>query len=265
MYAKTAKFQSTHPHGVRQHFLRQQQSKCLSFNPRTHTGCDMVISSVRGQQIEFQSTHPHGVRPQMRQRAVFANAVFQSTHPHGVRLAKAAVLSGAVRVSIHAPTRGATRLLADKDNTLSVSIHAPTRGATHQLSNHVRGIRFNPRTHTGCDDLMVKQGQLTEAFVSIHAPTRGATLYMRDFNVGYLSFNPRTHTGCDDFDSVAHITIKVSIHAPTRGATCRVQRFSYVYTVSIHAPTRGATQGKEVEYLNSKVSIHAPTRGATQS
>ena len=34
--------------------------KC--FNPRTHTGCDLLISSGEGILLLFQSTHPHGVR-----------------------------------------------------------------------------------------------------------------------------------------------------------------------------------------------------------
>ena len=78
--------------------------------------------------------------------------MFQSTHPHGVRLAKAAVLSGAVRVSIHAPTRGATKYLDLLVQLLKVSIHAPTRGAT-----------------------VGKLGVSNFIKVSIHAPTRGAT------------------------------------------------------------------------------------------
>ncbi len=55
-------------------------------------------------------------------------------------------------VSIHAPTRGATRV--DKANGLDyqVSIHAPTRGATLDfIREQGITIRFNPRSHTGSD------------------------------------------------------------------------------------------------------------------
>ena len=38
----------------------------------------------------------------------------------------------AIRVSIHAPTRGATLLKTQLEGFRRVSIHAPTRGATHQ-------------------------------------------------------------------------------------------------------------------------------------
>ena len=80
-------FQSTHPHGVR---LISHQPLCqfhYCFNPRTHTGCDLFLQV---QQASF--------------------AVFQSTHPHGVRLGIQAATNAMVAVSIHAPTRGATRM-----------------------------------------------------------------------------------------------------------------------------------------------------------
>ena len=55
---------------------------------------------------------------------------FQSTHPHGVRHGDFGRAALVVKVSIHAPTRGAT--IRNLSNLLlfGVSIHAPTRGAT---------------------------------------------------------------------------------------------------------------------------------------
>ena len=77
-------FQSTHPHGVRQHTVvevplrpvvsihaptrgattsgRFLLTLNLSFNPRTHTGCDLIYLSSKASLLRFQSTHPHGVR-----------------------------------------------------------------------------------------------------------------------------------------------------------------------------------------------------------
>ena len=60
-----------------------------------------------------------------------------------------------------------------------VSIHAPTRGATPGRQWHVHPARsFNPRSHAGSD----RDGQLAIArrIVSIHAPTRGATTTMTE-------------------------------------------------------------------------------------
>ena len=73
-------------------------------------------------------------------------------------------------VSIHAPTRGATRLLREVGKAYRVSIHAPTRGATFRIeiiSDYFR--------------------------VSIHAPTRGATEVFRMGAVEFLfqSTHPR--------------------------------------------------------------------------
>ena len=102
------------------------------------------------------------------------------------------------RVSIHAPTRGATGLISQIYHGIIVSIHAPTRGATLFLPPlpYVIG-RFNPRAHAG-RDTMDSRAYLTGA-VSIHAPTRGAT----------------------EWDSFRATIPAVSIHAPTRGATKR--------------------------------------------
>ena len=121
-----------------------------------------------------------------------------------------------------------------------VSIHAPTRGATFvPFSNVVIYDCFNPRTHTGCD--LLSGGLSTQAIVSIHAPTRGATTAIlaisesgslfqsthphgvrQCINTTYVRvacFNPRTHTGCDTYQTLHACADSVSIHAPTRGAT----------------------------------------------
>ena len=77
-----------------------------------------------------------------------------------------------------------------------VSIHAPTRGATRKTAaGPGPGDCFNPRTHTGCDP----DAEYTPSpgLVSIHAPTRGATSLPYMMYAPRLRFNPRTHTGCD--------------------------------------------------------------------
>ena len=107
-------FQSTHPHGVRRAIVQNimihltvsihaptrgaTRRPCraprlhLSFNPRTHTGCDKNPCNTDTIAGVFQSTHPHGVRPQNQLRAEIEQ-MFQSTHPHGVRPNGLAVLS----------------------------------------------------------------------------------------------------------------------------------------------------------------------------
>ena len=148
---------------------------------------------------------------------------FQSTHPHGVRLLCCGCLPGLYRISIHAPTRGATFRRLPGPLHLLISIHAPTRGATRRP----HGCRAGPHQ------------------ISIHAPTRGATMIGRQSISRGRDFNPRTHTGCDRGDAVIHVIRCISIHAPTRGATHPTVSNIEVDPISIHAPTRGATFGMD--------------------
>ena len=78
------------------------------------------------------------------------------------------------RVSIHTPTQGVTVFGRWLSERLGVSIHTPTQGVT------LRGMalqtilnRFNPHTHAGCDDDVLKTAIVTK--VSIHTPTQGVT------------------------------------------------------------------------------------------
>ena len=85
-----------------------------------------------------------------------------------------------MRVSIHAPVKGATRARADTRNTHDVSIHAPVKGATavsSSASMHPRS--FNSRSREGSD--IDKRKPLIIRHVSIHAPVKGATHFNRLF------------------------------------------------------------------------------------
>ena len=166
----------------------------VSFNPRTHTGCDKFLLVHNLFSLMFQSTHPHGVRhictleplppsgfnprthtgcdtiKAMRKRKRYR---FQSTHPHGVRRTQIILILMCNDVSIHAPTRGATTSGANVGSATVVSIHAPTRGAT--------SILF--------------LGYLILQFQSTH-PHGVRHCFMLEIR-SIISFNPRTHTGCD--------------------------------------------------------------------
>ena len=159
--------------------------------------------------------------------------------PQGERLWSIFPVSCIYVISIHAPTRGATRGGLFPHYCLGISIHAPTRGATktaggqgegkefqstlpqgerrfqhpifHQLEN------FNPRSHKG-SDFDVAAGWFIVVQISIHAPTRGATDRRSDRRRADY-FNPRSHKGSDEINSKALENIDISIHAPTRGAT----------------------------------------------
>ena len=188
-------FQSTHPHGVRRRPRKKTYSICCSFNPRTHTGCDLMVLLPMILCSWFQSTHPHGVRPLLCPNMT-VSVLFQSTHPHGVRRCLSALCERAS--SFNPRTHTGCDICAVKHKVIhNVSIHAPTRGATLQIyPKKVCRKRFNPRTHTGCDLQAEGMGYDNKQFqsthphgvrpayqvglryqqhVSIHAPTRGAT------------------------------------------------------------------------------------------
>ena len=143
---------------------------------------------------KFQSTHPHGVRPPVLACEI-ASLVFQSTHPHGVRHNQTMLASLEIESFNPRTHTGCDSICCLFFRFVLVSIHAPTRGATRKAikahgarwfqSTHPYGVRrrgtrrglgtrgFNPRTHTGCDP-------------PPPTPARPAR-----------RFNPRTHTGCD--------------------------------------------------------------------
>ena len=102
----------------------------------------------------------------------------------------------------------------------NISIHAPTRGATKRLlENRDNRVNFNPRSHKGSDftDLrfykrdngfqstlpqgerrLPLRGLPVFSFISIHAPTRGATFHLEIIQGFLVHFNPRSHKGSDN-------------------------------------------------------------------
>ena len=147
------------------------------FNSRTREGCDLCVGGLSAFFCVFQFTHPGGVRPR-----------------------DATKLATQVRVSIHAPGRGATyRTVLDSPHHRIVSIHAPGRGATQGTNQQDDEQEFQ-FTHPGG----VRQGVVTQVSdltcVSIHAPGRGATSDGCDHRtMSSSSFNSRTREGCDSF------------------------------------------------------------------
>ena len=111
--------------------LRSFTCKAASgFNPRTHTRCDFYPSIQLVYELMFQSTHPHEVRP-VSPYATGSQYPFQSTHPHEVRRHGRSHADEPQGFNPRTHTRCD---LNDNRNPSQprVSIHAPTRGATPQ-------------------------------------------------------------------------------------------------------------------------------------
>ncbi len=143
---------------------------------------------------------------------------FQFTHPRRVRRKSILHLgSASLLVSIHAPTRGATRTGQLEHLGIGVSIHVPTRGATAKWRRHCGLSRFQ-FTHPRGVRLRRQSARRARARVSIHAPARGATPFLPFFIATNLfqfthprgvrlcpahlpatkpCFNSRTREGCD--------------------------------------------------------------------
>ena len=203
--SKIRKFQSTPPRGGRHVFRPHLKSGFSRFQSTPPRGGRPVICLLPFD-CAFQSTPPRGGRPVAPRGARRAARGFQSTPPRGGRRSSPSQGNGIVH---------------------RVSIHAPTRGATPSSTNDAyQTKRFNPRPHAGGDDLLEIEGS-PESEVSIHAPTRGATcpsidprdsdqrvsIHAPTRGATSLALGRRRHRG-------------VSIHAPTRGATCASWRWS---------------------------------------
>ena len=121
---------------------------------------------------------------------------FQSTHPHGVRQGNVVeVPTQMATVSIHAPTRGATRTERGWIATVRFQSTHPhgVRQSLHRCRVADKG--FNPRTHTGCDGQQPARC-LSRTCFNPRTHTGCDAVRARP-NWTPCSFNPRTHTGCD--------------------------------------------------------------------
>ena len=144
-----SKFQSTPPREGRL-YRTAYRWRAGSFNPRPHARGDVIIYDSIERQVSFNP------RPHARGDVLFLSCNIS-----------------VVMVSIHAPTRGATRCPC----------------AWWKLD-----LRFNPRPHARGDS---GNGNIDfECRVSIHAPTRGATR-KRHVIRRSSSFNPRPHARGD--------------------------------------------------------------------
>ena len=144
------------------------------FNPRSHERSDYlqcqrlrrhyisIHAPTRGATVDnkhplprfckFQSTLPREERP-LRECGVCGKGKFQSTLPREERLDHSPKPPVSTFISIHAPTRGATRTEGTLYKNKDISIHAPTRGATALIIVFdFIWNNFNPRSHERSDN-----------------------------------------------------------------------------------------------------------------
>ena len=114
---------------------------------------------------QFQSTLPRGERPIINRLHV-ETVTFQSTLPRGERLDTTAPHTMLFRISIHAPTRGAT---PNAYNRKPFSKFQSTLPRGERLGNPEKDCKcddFNPRSHEGSDMIVCCCPSSREVFQS---------------------------------------------------------------------------------------------------
>ena len=172
-------------------------------------------------------------------------------------------LGNYLKVSTHAPARGATCQQAGGEIFPIVSTHAPARGATCIFAvKHPTRCSFNPRAREGRDTgltVTVSGGAMFQPtrprgarldptrpmqavlYVSTHAPARGATLAEIRSKCRTSCSNPRAREG-RDISCAPIITSSHSFNPRAReGRDCQGWFYRNLHDVSTHAPARGAT------------------------
>ena len=167
------------------------------FNPRTHMGCDGIKYCVIMSIVIFQSTHPHGVRPPCGPRWTMPWRYFNPRTHMGCDDRGAAYCRPSANFNPRTHMGCDWRIVSALVYNLRISIHAPTWGATpREWSCPCQRLYFNPRTHMGCDGPVRIQLSLTS--LNFNPRTHmGCDYYSSIGECLRQYFNPRTHMGCD--------------------------------------------------------------------
>ena len=128
---------------------------------------------------------------------LIAFTLFQSTLPQRERHKRTLTIKYRARISIHAPTKGATLCALLCMVFHPISIHAPTKGATLKCpEGQLPRQYFNPRSHKGSDGYLVITETAFNLFQST-LPQRERLPMPRSCLLSRLYFNPRSHKGSD--------------------------------------------------------------------
>ena len=113
---------------------------------------------------------------------------------------------------------GSDSFSSGRNSTSAVSIHAPTKGATRRSPGKHSGKEFQS-TLPRRERPLVARERIPASTVSIHAPTKGATLLLDKKDcLLFVSIHAPTK-GATTMQTAFGFTYIVSIHAPTKGAT----------------------------------------------
>ena len=254
-------FQSTHPSGVRPPNRRPYEYPTHHFNPRTPVGCDHIMAVNNSTIMAFQSTHPSGVRRGVGGQPI-VSLYFNPRTPVGCDASISDSHDSSSRFQSTHPSGVRPPVHGWGHESRDFNPRTPVGCDLATCTSRATATHFNPRTPVGCD----RRRQLRVASgvdISIHAPQWGAT----------------------DRHAIRAPRGDISIHAPQWGATARPERstntcrFQSTHPsgvrpyrpqtkpqtayISIHAPQWGATGVRRPGAVDRRISIHAPQWGAT--
>ena len=195
---------------------RRRTAMASSFNSRARKGRDLTASSSLAVSAKFQLTRPQGAR-HFKEFNDEVISSFNSRARKG-RDDDAKRHAADVRVSTHAPARGATGVPLGHpvlrklfQLTRPQGARRPPCPATSPISS------FNSRARKGRDSIATSLPSLPS--VSTHAPARGATTLTECVTVGFEFQLTRPQGARQGFLADEQLWRQVSTHAPARGAT----------------------------------------------
>ena len=144
--------------------------------------------------------------------------IFQSTLPREERLTSSDAINIVTNISIHAPTRGATKCGRGNRKSCKISIHAPTRGATLHVAFCYNYITFQSTLPREERQLIIVRFKMRKVFQSTLPREERLTRFC--FVIFFIKFQstlPREER--HGTSRINAYQILISIHAPTRGAT----------------------------------------------
>ena len=144
---------------------------------------------------------------------------FQSTLPRRERRLSNPRSAPPLYVSIHAPAKGATRIVGTLYPACTFQSTLPRRERPRLNTSSTSVFSFQS-TLPRRERQMVAKDLGTDTYVSIHAPAKGATYSYHLSYTTLSSFNPRSREGSDPpIPDHGVSSVLVSIHAPAKGAT----------------------------------------------
>ena len=150
-------------------------------------GATLTATTTQMHTQEFQSTLPREER-RWRYKHGRNKHRFQSTLPREERRIIHNNVVLLTRISIHAPTRGATKFQHHRKGLyLTFQSTLPREERRHIASQAHQLMDFNPRSHERSDHLLMPK-LWHKKRISIHAPTRGATSSSSLSNTNWFTF-----------------------------------------------------------------------------